>query len=255
MRYAYGVLLGFILSGVIFIGAAFIKLAGYDVTESSVLLQLWNIYVIWVLLSICLLFVPVIVAFAVYRPNIKEIVIFEAGGLGVFTPFWFALAAEISGDSFLNILLNGVEDGLVFFNQAGELTGVAVGSVILVPMFILLPLIGIFLLRPSFVYRKPPVVKPPELSALTEPDPIETEMPDISPPVADSSSVDQLRKLLMEISTPSGTIDIIINAGYATITDLVATSPEQLASTTGLDPKIVQEIHLTVQKKVWFGGI
>ncbi|MCK5151778.1 MAG: hypothetical protein KAQ65_08055, partial [Candidatus Thorarchaeota archaeon] len=63
------------------------------------------------------------------------------------------------------------------------------------------------------------------------------------------------RTLLVELSVPLVTIDIIVNAGYATITDLVGTSPEQLASTTGLDPKIVQDIHLTVQKKVWFGDI
>ncbi len=255
MRYAYGVLLGFLLSGVIFIGAAFIKLAGYGITESSVLLQLWNIYILWVFISICLVFVPVIVAFAIYRSNFKEIVIFEAGGLGLFTPFWFALATEISGDSFLYVLQNGIVGGLVFFNQAGELTGVDIGPILFIPIFILLPVIGIFLLRPSLVYRTTPVEKPPELAALTEPDPIETEMPDISPPVADSSSVNQLRQLLLDISTPSGTVDIIINAGFATITDLVATSPEQLAAATGLDPKIVQEIHLAVQKKVWFGGI
>jgi len=255
LRYAYGVLLGFLLSGIIFIGSAFIRLAGYGVTDSAVLLELWNIYVIWVFISISLVLVPVIAAAAMYRTNFKEIIIFEAGGLGLFTPFWFALAAEISGDSFLNVILNGVENGLVFLNESGQLSGVTIGPVIFLPIYIALPLIGLFLLRPSFVYRKSPTEKSPELSALTEPDPIEGEMPDISPPIADSTSVDELRKLLSDLSMPPGTIDTIINAGFATITGLVATSPEQLAAATGLDPKVVQEIHLAVQKKVWFGGI
>lgn len=255
MRYAYGILLGFLLSGIIFVGGAVIKLADYGITDIAILSQLWNIYILWVFISICLIILPVVVSFAIYRVKFKQVVIFEAGGLALFTPFWIALAIEITGASFLTVISEGIRNGLVFFDESGVLVGVTVGPIILIPLLVALPLIGIFLLRPSFVYREPPVEKPPELSALTEPDPIEAEMPDISPPIADSSSVNELRRLLTEISTPSGTIDTIINAGFATITDLVATSPEQLATMTGLDPKVAQEIHLTVQKKVWFGGI
>ncbi len=231
------------------------RIAGYGVTDPVALTALWNLYVLWVFVSIILIFIPVIVGYFVYRPNFKKIILFEAGGLGLFTPFWFALATEISGDSFIGVFLNGVENGLPFFNEVGQLVGISISPILLVPILLLMIVIGLILLRPSYILEQTAPKEPPELSALSEPDPIETEMPDIEPPVADASSIDELRTLLAELSVPSGTIDTIINAGYATITDLVATSPEQIASNTGLDPKIIQDIHLTVQKKVWFGGI
>ncbi|MCK5152343.1 MAG: hypothetical protein KAQ65_10895 [Candidatus Thorarchaeota archaeon] len=231
------------------------RLAGYGVTDPVALTALWNLYSLWVFVSIILVFIPVIVGFFVYRPNFKKIILFEAGGLGLFTPFWFALATEISGESFIGVILNGVENGLPFFNESGQIVGISMSPILLVPILLLMIVIGLILLRPSYLLEQTTPKKLPELAALTEPDPIETEMPDVAPPVADASSIDELRTLLVELSVPLVTIDIIVNAGYATITDLVGTSPEQLASTTGLDPKIVQDIHLTVQKKVWFGDI
>ncbi len=248
-------MIGFILSGIIFMGAAIIRILNYNVIDPEALAAVWNTYVIWVFISIILVFIPVIAGFFAYRPNFKKIVLFEAGGLGVFTPFWFALGTEISGDSFIRVLLEGVEAGLPFFNEMGGLTGVNISRVLLGPLLLLMFVIGVIILRPSYILEQTTPKEPPELAALSEPDPIEAEMPEIKPPVADASSIDELRSLLTEISVPSGTIDTIVNAGYATITDLVATSPEQLAATTGLDPKIAQDIHLTVQKKVWFGGI
>jgi hypothetical protein len=202
-----------------------------------------------------LIFIPVIAGYLVYRPYFKKIILFEAGGLGLFTPFWFVLATEISGASIFDVIINGVENGLPFFNEIGAFVGINISPILLVPLLLLMIVIGLILLRPSFILETTALKEPPELVALSEPDPIEAEMPEIEPPVADESSIDELRRLLTEISVPSGTIDIIINSGFATITDLVATSADQLAATTGLDPKIAQDIHLTVQKKVWFGGI
>jgi hypothetical protein len=237
------------------LGGTIIKLAGYGITDPLVLVAIWNIYVVWVLVSIILIFIPVIAGYFAYRPNFRKIVLFEAGGLGLFTPFWFALATEISGASFIDVILNGVDNGLIFFNEMGELVGVNISPILLNPILLLMIVIGVILLRPSFILEQTTPPEPPELAALTEPDPIEAEMPDIEPPVADASSIDELRTLLMDLNVPSGTIDTIINAGFATITDLVATSPEQLSQKTGIDAKVAQDIHLSVQKKVWFGGI
>ena len=44
-------------------------------------------------------------------------------------------------------------------------------------------------------------------------------------------------------------------AGIATVTDLISTSPDSLATIASIDPKMAQDIHLSVQKKIWFGGI
>ncbi|MFW9953528.1 MAG: hypothetical protein ACFFD3_03165 [Candidatus Thorarchaeota archaeon] len=257
MRYAYGVLIGFLLSGIIFIVAAVIKLAGFGITDQNALSTIWNIFLIWVFVSIILVFAPVVISFFAYRPIFKDIVFFEAGGLALFTPFWFAIAAEISGDSIIDVLMNGVDNAIPFFNETGQLVGVRIGPVMLVPILLLMVVVGLFILRPSFISSLHKTEEPPELSALKESavDPMEAEMPDIAPPVADSNSIDELRKILTEISLPSSTIELIINAGFATITDLVATSPEQLASSARIESKIAQDILLAVQKRVWFGGI
>jgi len=210
VRYAHGVLIGFILSGVIFIGGAMIRLAGFGINDPDTLAALWSVYVLWVVISIILIFIPVIVGFFVYRHQIKRIVIFEAGSLAFFTPFWFALATELSGASFIAILLNGIENGLVFFDASGALVGVNVSPILLDPVFLFMIIIGIILLRPGFIQDQstPSHKEPPELVALSEPDPIEAEMPEIAPPVADESSIDELRNLRNKFLHSLWSIDI-----------------------------------------------
>ncbi|MHA1575743.1 MAG: helix-hairpin-helix domain-containing protein, partial [Candidatus Thorarchaeota archaeon] len=83
----------------------------------------------------------------------------------------------------------------------------------------------------------------------------EDEMPDVKPPVPDASSIEELRALLVELAIPAETVNVILAGGFKTVTDLVATSPEQFASLTGLEARVAQEIHLAIQKRVWFGGI
>jgi predicted RecB family nuclease len=80
-------------------------------------------------------------------------------------------------------------------------------------------------------------------------------MPDVAPPVPDESSKDQLRTLLTEIGINPATIEMVVNAGFATVTELVATSPDQIAELTGMDRKSAEDLHMAVQKQVWFGGI
>ena len=86
-------------------------------------------------------------------------------------------------------------------------------------------------------------------------EPIESEMSGVAPPIASAASEDELRSLLTELGTPDTTISAILNAGIATVTDLVATSPDQLVAATGIDKKSAEDLHMLVQKKVWFGGI
>ena len=122
-------------------------------------------------------------------------------------------------------------------------------------------ILGAFILRPSFIAKHIAPVEPRELTMLKEDstpttvDPIEAEMPDIKPPVPDEHSVKELRVLLAELAVPETAINAILDAGFATITDLVATSPEQISHASGLDETTAQDIHLAVQKRVWFGGI
>ncbi|MFW9981586.1 MAG: hypothetical protein ACFFE3_06700, partial [Candidatus Thorarchaeota archaeon] len=126
-------------------------------------------------------------------------------------------------------------------------------------------ILGIIFLRPSFI-QKYGVGEMTELTALkadttpstpepTEMDPIESEMPDVTPPKASEATVADLRTLLTELGTPEPTINQILKSGISTTTDLVATSPDQLVTLTGLDKRTIEGIHMAVQKKLWFGGI
>lgn len=269
MRYALGVFLGALFPGIIFLGTAFIRLAGIDETNPLVLESLWYTFTVWFLVCVAMLVVPVIVVRFTRRNILREWVLFEAGGLALFTPMWFLLAAELTGTPMMQVLTLGVEAAFPIIGENWSVIGMNIGPVVLVPVLILSVLVGAFLLRPSFITRSgtagepaepkapkgeaappPPVEKPEE----TEPS-IESEMPGVTRPVADERTVEELRTFLGEMSVPAGTIEAIVKAGIETVTDLVATSAEQLTRLTGIDRRTAEDLHLSVQKKVWFGGI
>ncbi len=124
-------------------------------------------------------------------------------------------------------------------------------------------LTGLIVLRPSFIERhgggvvtpRKPSAEPEPAPAPTAEDVLEAQMPGVKPPVADELSKVELRTLLLELGIPEPTIASLTNAGYSTITDIVSTSAEQLAISTGLDKATAENLHMAVQKKVWFGGI
>lgn len=265
MRYAHGIVLGAILPFMIFLGAAIIKIQSLG----------WDIYVLWFFLSIGFGVLPPILAYFANKEKIREFLIFEAGGFGFFSPLWIIIFTDLSGDSWTVLFLEGIYDGMIGPGPAGTITGVDIGNVILIPIFALCLLIGVIFLRPSFIAKHGAVgeiaelrdlkesaepvaettAEPTELSLTDEEDPIETEMPEVAPPQANADTMADLRGLLTELGTPEPTINLIFNAGIATTTDLVATSPGQLATLTGIDKRTAEDLHMAVQKKVWFGGI
>ena len=265
MRYAHGILFGALLSCIIFLGAAVIK----------ILALTWDVYVIWFFLSIVISIIPPIAVFAVRRSLIRELLIYEAGGYGLFSPLWLILFTDLSGDSARILFTEGITGGLVAPGIPGPLIPVDISNVILIPLLVLFIVVGIIFLRPSFIANYGVPSEPTELRELkksAEPaaapaaapavtpvvegeDPIEKEMPEVAPPQANADTMADLRELLIELGTPEPTINLIFNAGFATTTDLVATSPEQLATLTGIDKRTAEDLHMAVQKKVWFGGI
>ncbi len=270
MRYALGVFLGALLPGIVFLGAAFIRLSGVHETDPLVLEYLWYVFTIWFMICVAMLVVPVILVRFLRRAMLREWILFEAGGLALFTPLWFLFATEMTGTPMMQVLLVGVEAALPVIGEGWSIVGMNIGSVVLVPVLILSILIGAFLLRPSFITRSGTAGEPAELKVLkskdetvppaaetpevTEPS-IETEMPGVTRPIADERTVEELRTFLGDMSVPATAIDAIISAGIETVTDLVATSPDQLAQLTGMDRRAAENLHLNVQKKVWFGGI
>lgn len=275
MRYALGILYGAIITGIIFLGSAVIKLAGNGVTDQAELDALWGVFQIWTVVSILIIIAPVIIVYFMKRDTFKEFLLFEVGGLALFTPMWLLFATELTGSSIVDLFTTGIESGLIWYGPDGSLIGGHITPILFIPLMGLLILIGIIILRPSFLAKHAGPSEPRALQALKDDvslpaekgagppsvgpppgaEPIETEMPGVAPPIASAASEDELRSLLTELGTPDTTISAILNAGIATVTDLVATSPDQLVAATGIDKKSAEDLHMLVQKKVWFGGI
>jgi hypothetical protein len=261
LRYARGIVIGALISGIIFIGSALIKIAGDGITDPATLTSLWNLFEVWFVISIALIVLPLGTVYFKNRDGFKEFFFLDFGAILFTTPFWFIFAAELSGVQWLDVLLNGVDGAIPFFNESGGITGLRIGSIILIPSLFAMLILGAFIMRPSFIAQHTAPVEPRELTALkkdstpTAVDPIEAEMPEIKPPIPDENSMMELKVLLAELAVPETAINAILDGGFATVTDLVATSPEQISQASGLDANTAQDIHLAVQKRVWFGGI
>jgi len=136
MRYAYGILVGAVLPGAIFLVTAAIRITGIGASP-EVMEQLWDIYTIWFLVSVAIAIVPLLVIYFTNREIFREFLIFEAGGFGFFSPLWIFIATEISGDPWYSILLYGVTDGLIGFGPSNELVGIDISNIFLIPFLAL----------------------------------------------------------------------------------------------------------------------
>lgn len=260
MRYANGILLGAVLPGAIFLVAAAINITGIGETD-TVLQQLWGIYRIWFMVSIAIALLPPLAIFLTQREMFREFLIYEAGGFGFFSPLWLFFGAEISGHSWYSILTDGIQQGLIGFGLGGALVGIDISNVILTPFLLVSFVLGLILLRPSFIAKYGSTGELPELKTLKEDtevkeeSPLEKEMPDVKPPTPTADSVAMLREALIENGTTDPVINLILNSGIGSIDDLVATSADQLANLTGMGKREAEALLMSVQKKAWFGDI
>lgn len=264
MRYAQGIATGAVIPLIIFFVAAAIKAAGNG-ASTEVQDMLWIVYVDWFFISIALVVLPPIIIRLARKDMFREFVIYETGGLGLFSPIWLILFTDLAGESWTTLFTEGITNGLILPGMGGMI-GINIRSEFLTPFLILCVIVGVIFLRPSFVRKYGAGGELPELAALKDEaapatpaapskDPIETEMPDVAPPEASEETVADLRSLLIELGVPEPTINQILNSGISTTTDLVATSPDNLVKLTGLDKRTIEDIHMAVQKKVWFGGL
>lgn len=260
MRYAHGVLIGTILPGVIFMVAAAIKIIGIGADEAAIE-SLWQIYSVWFVASIAIAVLPLLIIFIVRRDMFREFLIFEAGGFGLFSPIWIFIATDVSGDPWYSILLDGITDGLIGLSPGGRVIGIDISNIFLIPFLVMSFVLGVIFLRPSFISKYGFVGELPELTELRESteakeeDTIDAEMPDVTAPPTTADSVAILRDILMELGTTDPVINLILNSGIGTTTDLAATSADQLATLTGLDKRLAEELLMGVQKKIWFSDI
>ncbi|MGY5871224.1 MAG: helix-hairpin-helix domain-containing protein [Candidatus Thorarchaeota archaeon] len=260
MRYAHGVLIGAILPGVIFLVTAAIRITGIGADEAT-LAALWQIYKIWFVVSIALAILPLLIIYLVRRDMFREFLIFEAGGFGFFAPLWIFIATDISGNPWYSILFDGIQDGLIGFGPGGTIIGIEISNIFLVPFLVFSFICGIIFLRPSFIAKwsytgeLPELVELKETTETKEESPMDTKMPDVVAPPTTADSIASLRDILIELGTTDPVINLILNSGIGTTTDLVATSADQLATITGMDKRQAEALLMAVQKKIWFSDI
>jgi hypothetical protein len=268
LRYAYGVFLGFIIPGIIFMGAAAIRLMHFGLPPGDT--TVYGPLLIWTLVAFALLFVPLILIRFMRKSFFHEFLMYELGGLALFTPFWVALGAEISGDRWIDLYLDfsdtgGLVDVFPFPSGPTSVDWMDVGAILYIPITIGLILGGLFLLRPSHIQgfkrpTKPSEIKVPKgetapSSTIPSTPTSESDIPGTKPPPISQSNIDELKGILMKLNTPDAIINAILNAGFASTTDLVATTPEQLANVTGLDKMAAADLQMSVQKILFYGGL
>ncbi len=260
MRYAHGVLIGATLPGVIFLVAAAIKITGFG-ADAAGLETLWGIYVLWFVISIALSIILPLLIFFLRRDLFRQFLIYEAGGFGLFGPLWLIILTDMTGDPWYSIFIDGIENGLIGFSPSGRIEGITVSSIFLIPVLIASVILGLIFLRPSFIAKYgvaeevPEHVTAPESTETSDGDSMEVDMPDVNPPTPTVDSVASLREVLIELNIAEPAINLILNSGIGTTTDLVATSAEQLASISNLDKRAAENLLLAVQKKLWFSDI
>ncbi len=262
MRYAYGVLIGALLSGVIFIGSAIIRVAGFGVSDPMILRSLWSAFISWFAISITLLIVPPIIVHFMNPTKAKEFLIFEVGGVAFFTPFWLGLAAELTGTPWPTVFIDGVENALPFLGPDGSIWGMNIGGFVVTSVMLFSLLLGLYLLRPSFIVKMistavptttgPPAKKQAPAKGGPPAPSIDAELPNISRPVADDAALKRLRTFLTELTVAEPVINALVSAGVTTLEDLVTTPADKLAEYARLDERTAKELYSAIQKKAWF---
>jgi hypothetical protein len=270
LRYAYGVFLGFIIPGIIFMGAAAIRIMHFGLPEGDI--TVYGPLFLWTLVAFAILLIPLLLIRFLRKSFFHEYLVYELGGFALFSPFWIALGAEVSGDSWVNLYIEGLVGAVPFPGGPTSIDWIDIGAFLYIPITVGLILIGLFLLRPSHVkdvikYAK---IGKPEITGAEKvptrvaeapstptpsPEPAEEEIMDVEPPPVTLSNIDELKSILLKLNTPEPTITAILDAGYASTTDLVATTPEQLASVTGLDKIAAADLQMQVQKILFYGDL
>ncbi len=262
MRYAHGIFIGAILTGVIFIGCALIRVAGYGISDPSTLQWLWSLYTTWFFLSIAIIVAPPIIVYFADRARFKEFLIFEVGGVAFFTPFWLCFATELSGTPWLTVFVSGVEAAIPFPGPEGTLWGVNIDGFVVVGLMSLSLVFGMYILRPAFIKQMTAVAGPtttavrpggtsPPVSGGPPTSTIEREMPDVTGPVSDDRALQRLRVFLIELSVPEPVINALVSAGVTTVEELITTPANKIAEYARLDERTAKDLYNAIQKK-WF---
>jgi len=262
LRYGIGVFIGALITGIAYLGSSVIQWIGYGITDESTLALLWSIFVIWSVISFLMVTIPPLVFYFTRREQFRRFFFLEMGGVFLFTPLWLVLSLEITGTkSWVYLFTEGL-GGIPFSGQHGSIEAMNISPILAIPILLGFLILGAVMLQPSFISKyETPTMRTKTFKVTAEPEPVtsedmmETEMPEISRPVPDESSVEELRQQLLAIEVVGSIIERLISAGYATVTDLVAAKPEHISQAASISIKDAELLLLALQKSVWFGDI
>jgi len=257
LRYAHGIAFSALLSGIIFNGAAVIKMLGYGLNDFAVLQTIWLMYTVWSVISLVIVIFPLLFVYFRQREVLKEIIVFEIGGLAFFSPLWLLLDIELTGDPVYEILMLGFQNALPIIGLGGQIVGLNLGPIVLIPLLIGCFLLGIFLLRPSFVSQFSTTTEMADFDEIDvrevdqKPSKEIEDLPDVGEPAADETALEEMRTTLKQIGISDNVIRSVVDAGLTGVTDLLSSSPKTIARSVGIEESEAEEILVKLQKQVW----
>ena len=97
---------------------------------------------LWTLVALGILFIPPILLRFLRKDFFHEYLVYETGGVALFSPFWIALGAEVSGDSWVELYTVGLVRVVPFPSGPTSVTWLGIGAFLYTPMTIGLVLAG-----------------------------------------------------------------------------------------------------------------
>lgn len=229
---------------------------GYGLTDFAALQGIWLMYTVWSVISLVILVLPILIVYFRRREILKEVIVFEIGGLAFFSPLWLLLDIELTGDPVYEVLLLGFQNALPIVGLGGQIVGLNLGPIIIIPLLIGSFLLGVFLLRPSFVNRFSETEMADYDDIVVrgvdeEPSKEMHDLPDVGQPTPDEASLDEMRTTLKQIGMSESAIQSVIDAGLTGVTDLLSSSPKTIARSVGIEESQAEEMLVKLQKQVW----
>ncbi len=233
MKYWQVITLGFIITGIIYIG----NLITLDYVSAP---WFWN--PMWQPISIIILLSPVIISDLLYKGELSKIMLrYITGCFMFFSPFWIAVFYELRGITWDHIFTDGL--GPLFFDpNTGHAIYLTWYETIVVMAFLLL--IGLAIIWPSeqdlrmnpYYIPRFKKVQRKKIEAIID--------------AADYEVMEELKKILRESGLSDADIEKFIKAGITSAAELLLTPPEELSSKTGIPQAQITSV-LDKAIKIW----
>ncbi len=233
MKYWQVITLGFIITGIIYIG----NLITLDYVSAP---WFWN--PVWQAASIIVLLSPTIITDILYKGELSKIMLrFTVGCFMFFSPFWTAVFYELRGITWDHIFTDGL--GPLFFDpESGHAIYLTWYETIAVMAFLLL--IGLAIIWPS---KQDLLMNPYYVNRFKK---VQRKKIEDIIDAADYEVMEELKHVLRESGVNDADIEKFIKAGITSAADLLLTPAEELATKTGIPQGQISSVQ-DKAVKIW----